>query len=242
MDYEEIFAARGNSYDQAMRAVPNARDEEFELIVNALNLETIQTLADIPAGGGYFERYLPESIKWLNFEPCAEFTGHQILSENEFSMSNLPWEHSSIDAAVSIAGVHHLADKSNLWQEIQRILSPEGQFVIADVKEGSQVSLFLDDFVGQYNVTGHEGIYLTDTTSNSLVEAGLNINYTKEHEFKWHFASVSQMAGFCTRLFGLQNVSQNTVLENIERYLGINHEVSGAVSLNWSLMLIVGTK
>ena len=111
-NYEELFQLRGATYDGAMARFPEARREEFLNTIARAALAPGALVADVPAGGGYLARYLPEGCTWLGHEPCASF-GHG-ATEQDRDLLPLPWAEASIDAALSIAGVHHLDDKMPL--------------------------------------------------------------------------------------------------------------------------------
>jgi ubiquinone/menaquinone biosynthesis C-methylase UbiE len=241
MNYEEIFDLRGKSYDNAMKSNIHARHQEFETIINAISLQPGQTIADVPAGGGYLKEFLPKDVSWVGFEPCAEFNGHQLQNNDEHNIFNLPWARESIDAITSIAGVHHTDDKLKLWAEMHRVLKPNGQIAILDVEKDSTVAHFLDDFIGLYNTTGHDGIYLSNTSALDFTDCGFKNVVAQTKDIYWQFSTIKDMCLFCKQLFGLQDISLGEIEKNINDFLNIKQELNN-IQIHWPMLLIHGFK
>lgn len=122
--YSELFEERGASYDLAMRRYPNARRAEFEQVLEHLTIEPGMRVGDIPAGGGYLRTYLPEGAIWEGHEPCASFLSEGADSRfiGDRPLLPLPWDNHELDVVLSLAGVHHLDDKADLFREIARVI------------------------------------------------------------------------------------------------------------------------
>jgi SAM-dependent methyltransferase len=238
MNYEDIFRERGGAYDRAMRHWPDARRDEFLLPLQRAGVVGGETVIDVPAGGGYLQRYLPSNCAWHGHEPSASFLD---VAGGDANLLPLPWPDCFADVAVSIAGLHHIADKRPLFNELYRVLSPRGRFVLADAHRSSAVARFLDEFVGQYNSTGHEGDYLDDTIVDDLRSAGFDVSDARRTAYCWWFADRRQMAEFCHLLFDIRGVDHGTVVDAIEHYLGVTQR-NGAVGMNWELLIASGTR
>lgn len=232
--YEDLFQVRGAPYDIAMSLFPDARREEFLNTIQRADLKPDQSVGDVPAGGGYLARYLPKTVHWLGHEPCASFgsggTDRELLP--------LPWTDGAVDAAISIAGVHHLADKRPLFAELARTVRAGGRFVLADVHEGSDVSGFLDGWVDRHNSTGHKGAYLGDHTLNELLETGWQILSAERVSFHWRFPDTAGMGEFCHRMFDLRTCRPEETAHAIEADLGID-QLEDEVGMRWELFMIV---
>jgi SAM-dependent methyltransferase len=233
MNYETIFRARGASYEQAMRAWPEARREEFLRPLACLAPQPGERVADIPAGGGYLRRYLPAGCGWLGHEPCASFQGE---GASDSALLPLPWADATVDAAISIAGVHHLADKGPLFREISRVLRPAGRFVLADVEAASPVARFLDGFVGRHNSTGHEGHYLGEPTLAALAAAGLEVTRSVTERYCWWFDERRQAGDFCRLLFDVRGLDADAVADAVEEYLGFDRH-GDRIGMQWELLV-----
>ncbi len=240
-DYEEIFKLRGSRYDQAMRQHPKARHEEFEQIISRANLNATECIADVPAGGGYLKAYLPDDYQWLGHEPCSSFTSHGNISPIENQLLPLPWDDASIDVALSLAGVHHMDDKRPLFLEINRVVKPDGRFVLSDVAKDSPVAYFLDNYVGNYNSTGHNGIFLDEVTLDELTETNWIIKTNEQVNFYWKFVDLEEMETFCNCLFDITKAKKGQTIKAIEDILSVT-ELSRGIGMNWSLNTIVAEK
>lgn len=234
-DYEQLFRQRGHSYDQAMRSFPGARRDEFAEAVRRAGLRPGMRVADVPAGGGYLAGYLPVGCECWGHEPCASFVhaGDPAVS----GLLPLPWADASVDAVLSIAGVHHLQDKRPLFAALARACRPAGDLLLADVWRDSVVARFLDEYVGRHNSTGHRGIYLDEATLLDLQTSGWQVGEAEIVPLRWHFAGEAQLAAFCTLLFDLRQQSSGQVLNAVERYLGIDAGVDG-LGMRWELAYI----
>lgn len=198
-------------------------------------------VADVPAGGGYLRRHLPAGCAWLGHEPCGSF-GHRDTAHASSSLLPLPWPDGSMDAAISLAGVHHLDDKAPFFAEIKRILRPGGRFVLSDVEAGTPAARFLDGFVGRHNSTGHAGAFLDAWTEGTLREAGWHVVSTALARFHWAFPDRTAMAAFCRELFDIGAASASDVGRAIEALLGVDGLPGGGIGLRWSLRTIVACK
>lgn len=237
-NYEELFQFRGATYDGAMTRFPDARREEFLNTIARADLKPGALVADVPAGGGYLAKYLPADCAWLGHEPCASF-GHGATGQDR-DLLPLPWADAGVDAALSIAGVHHLDDKMPLFTELGRVVRPGGRLVLADVHEASAVSRFLDGWVDRHNSTGHVGSYLGDHTLGELRRAGWDILSAERVPFHWRFANLSDMGEFAHRLFDLRTCAPEETARTIAADLGVDPLPDG-VGMRWELFMVAAT-
>lgn len=236
--YEEHFNLRGSAYDRAMQQWPDARQQEFEQVVAAARILPGMTVADVPAGGGYLQRYLPAGCTCFGHEPCSDFTVHGSGHHGSQPLLPLPWRAHSVDAAISLAGVHHLEDKVPLFTELRRITRPGGRLVVSDVAQDSPVAAFLDGYVGAYNSTGHQGDFLGEHTRDELRAAGWKVLLGYQHNLHWVFADRQAMAAFCHRLFDIRSATEADTLAAIDELLGVDRLADGRVGLRWSLLTL----
>lgn len=237
--YDDIFALRGSAYDGAMQACPDARSQEFRQAIDRAQLKPGMVVADVPAGGGYMQRYLPADCQWLPHEPCTTFTSHHAPPDDPGNgqLLPLPWADTSIDTAISIAGVHHLEDKKPLLAELFRVVRPGGCLVLSDVAAGSPPALFLDDYVGTFNSTGHDGIFLDEQILQDFDSTGWDVELHEPVDLLWHFPDTAVMAQFCHRLFDLQRSTPADTEAAIARMLGFEATAEG-LGMHWALTTI----
>jgi SAM-dependent methyltransferase len=235
-DYRDIFEIRGRLYHEAMRKYPDARASEFVHVLREAGVSPGMIVVDVPSGGAYLSRYM-DGVELIGLEAshtfadlAAERAQNVLLYEN----NRFPLKDACADRVLSIAGLHHVRDKCEVFSEMRRILAPGGRILVADVAEDSPVRNFLDDFVGQYCETGHSGWYFGDTTRTQLSDAGLNIVGDKRLDYAWCAPDIEQLADFCRLLFGMVHADTDMVAEGIRKYLGIR-ETDGQASLNWQL-------
>lgn len=236
LNYSDIFELRGRLYHQAMREFPDARVNEFLSVIREARIVPGMTIVDVPSGGAYLSRHLSdvELIGLETSQTFAELATEKTQSVLLYEDNMFPLKDACSDRVLSIAGLHHVENKCEVFSEMRRILTPGGRVLVADVAEDSFVRSFLDDFVGRYSETGHSGWYFGDTTRTELHDAGFNIVNDKRLDYLWCASNINQLAEFCRLLFGMVRADTSTVADGIRDYLGIR-ELGDQVGLNWQL-------
>lgn len=238
--YREIFDQRGSRYDWAMQKYPDARNREFEYLIDPLALKDGDLMLDLPAGGGYLANYIKPDVTLIPCDACRTFLAAKQARSNVIANANaLPFRDACFDALASLAGLHHEQNLEVLFTEFHRVLKPGGRFCIADVKAGSAVSTFLDNTVDRFNSHGHEGNYLQASSLAKIEQAGLTITEHKVIDFHWQFKDIEALLEFCQNLFGLDLFRREEFLNETDRILGIKEQQQGVV-LNWQLYYIWG--
>lgn len=247
--YADLFELRGTSYDQAMQVWPHARHQEFEQMLQMIPFHDGMVVADVPAGGGYLQRYLPTGCIWLGHEPCATFSDHHASAKGVLGQAllPLPWQNERVDIMVSLAGVHHQADKRPLFADMHRVTREGGFFILSDVAAHSPVAHFLDEFVGSHNSTGHDGIYLDESTAKDLEATGWKIRSDKRARFHWMFQTVQDMTEFCRKLFDIRSASDAEIYDAVEDHLGVDvmepKQAGGdMIGMRWELRTILAER
>ena len=243
--YREIFAARGDRYHRAMTLYPHARREEFRLVSQLAEVEEGHVVCDLPSGGGYLKDFLPAKAKILHVETSEVFAKLCRLNgrSNVFfsALDVLPFQQGSVDRVISLAALHHVADKASMFRECHRILRPGGMLCIADVWSGSSVADFLDGFVNDYNSLGHKGAYLDAGSAAQLREAGFTLGRHSTATFPWEFDSIEAMTEFVQLLFGVDRASQADIIHFIDKHVGF-WPGRTRPSVTWELCLIQAAK
>ena len=236
LNYRDIFEVRGRLYHQAMRRFPDARANEFLSVIREAKIVPGMTIVDVPSGGAYLSRHLSD-VELIGLETSQTFT--ELATEESQSAilygdNRFPLKDACTDRVLSIAGLHHIENKCEVFSEMRRIVAPGGRVLVADVAEDSFVRKFLDDFVGRYCETGHSEWYFGVPTHAELYDAGLTIVNDKRLDYLWCAPNIDQLAEFCRLLFGMVRADTSTVADGIRDYLGVR-ELGDQVGLNWQL-------
>jgi len=242
LDYQTIFDYRGESYNSACDKYPQARHFERQALIDCLEVKHNATIIDAPAGGGYLADGIREqagsSVSITCIEPAVNF-GQRIHSSFDIINSpidQIPLASASIDIIASLAGLHHIEDRSSTFIEWARLLRSGGQLAVADVAAGTGPDEFLNQFVDRYTPQGHKGIFITENEFlEHLVANDFEVTQDRVIAVPWVFDCHHDMAEFCIKLFYLLDVSPDEVLANLERSVGIRHFENGKVGMEWEL-------
>lgn len=215
--YEDIFNHRGSLYDRAMQGSPKARRREFEYLFTANPLHDGDTILDIPAGGGYLQAFVPEGVKVKSLEISEGFHG-----EPSVVSAFGDWNVGKFSRGVCLAASHHMENKPRFLKKLAEHVEPGGLIHLADIPSGSKESVFLDGFIGQFNETGHQGMYLLDDAKKMADEAGLVLVRDQLLDASWRFDSLSETLGFATLLFGVTGCPQDRLMQMMTTLLGMH--------------------
>ena len=229
MEYAEIFGHRGDAYHGAMQKSPNARRSEFEELFRYRPVRRGETVLDVPAGGGYLARMVPDArVTMLEFSggfsagvPVVETYGE--------------WDVGLFDRCVCLASMHHIEDQERFASQLVRHTRPGGTVHIADVDRSSPLGRYLDGFVGRYNVTGHEGRYLTADSFRGV--PGTRLLRSEIRSCPWTFASENELLDFCNNLFGLIDCPREVLRSHLAELVGLSRDGAAHV-VNWRLRYI----
>lgn len=236
-NYREIFNQRGTSYTNAMKLCPDARNEEFKTLINLLDLTDGDKLIDIPSGGGYLQSHLSQDIELYSVDEANQFLSTDILKNRLCTDTcHTPFNNNFFDKAYSLAGSHHMPDKNEFYNEVNRILKPGGIFAYADVAKDSSVDTFLNVFVNNHNSMGHMGDFLNlKTTRRDLESSNFTVVESYLCNYQWAFTTQLQASIFFKNLFGLDLATHKDVISGINKYLGSKTTENGYY-VDWQLL------
>ena len=243
--YQAIFNQRGAAYHAAMSQFPHARDEEFRQVVALAEPRDGDFVLDMPSGGGYLARFLPQRASLTCVDSSAEFaarapkTPRTISLHRELTDTRLPsiW----FDKIICLAGLHHAPQKPAIFAEAYRLLTPSGSFCIADAAVGSGPAAFLDVFVNAHSSMGHKGDYISADTAAQLEAAGFGVAKMEPRPHHWTFGTVDEMTTFCGLLFGIDRATPAEIEKGIAHHLGFQ-KTKTEVRMNWNLTFILANK
>ncbi|MEB3255905.1 MAG: hypothetical protein VKJ05_05910 [Synechococcaceae cyanobacterium] len=230
--YAASFDQRGDTYDAAMRAYPKARRREFALLFERQPLRPGEVVVDVPSLGGYLPWYFPGIGRVINLDfaatlrpgvRCVSPTGRWDLPE-------------AVSRVVCLAALHHLEDLGGFLTNLRDQIAPGVRLHLADVGHGSRIGQFLDTVVDAYTRTGHRGHY-RDWQQQSF-PAGLAVTAVRREPCPWILPDAAAAARFCQLLFGLEGLDGQTLLQELEQIVGLEHHGDGTLSILWELTYV----
>lgn len=239
-DYSEIFTERANQYHFAMQTYPEAREAEFRALLQDLPANAIDVL-DVPSGGGYLVSYVPAHVQ---INSCDFSTGFADTGVPLASPQYLPYSAESIDAVLSLTGLHHISreNQNAFLAECHRVLRAEGSMLVGEVLRGSPVDAFLNDFVHRHNSQGHVGDFFDEGFKQQLANAGFEQTHMQVRSYVWHFADAECMISYCKNMFGIDQASDCEIEQGIRETLGYREASNGSIELPWQLVFYSAVK
>jgi len=243
-NYGAIFDGRAASYDRAMRCVPDARKREFDHLLKLADLKKGEIVCDFPSGGGYIADRIDQPVDLTLMETSTVFfelcnqrpnVNTRLVTEDDLGCAD------HFDKILSLAGLHHMADRPGFFDTCHHALKDQGPLCLADVAANSRVGSFLNEFVDLHCPGGHEGIFIDDQILDEMRTAGFSIESAQRENYPWIFSSVDEMVRYCGLLFGIDHVADSEIERGLESYLGYRETDSG-VLLEWELYFIRAVK
>ena len=250
-DWNATWKVRGKAYHEANARFPRVRDTERDLMITGMDLAPGQRLLDVAAGGGYHlekvHALYGNQIEILAIEPSDTFALHlppyaRRLTQSTITSFELPV--ASVDRSVNLSGLHHTPDNDLFFKECHRVLRHGGRCGAADVRRGSPVDVWLNEFVHRNNSEGHQGTFFVEgELSEKMKAAGFKQVTEDVKRYTWNFTSMEEMAIFVRLLFGLDRVSgPEPLVRAAIDILGYMELPTGEVQLNWELIYAFGGK
>lgn len=123
-------------------------------IINSLEIQEAQTIADIGSGGGYFAFLFAEKIGNNGQIFCVDtnkdlldFIDNQILEKQisniktiHYYGKNLPIEPNSLDLIFIRNVTHHLKNRTDYFKNLTKFLKQNGKIAVIDYKKGELFS------------------------------------------------------------------------------------------------------
>jgi len=238
-EYGSIFDLRGKWYHQSMMKIPDARDEEFKLLLKGISLKPVEAVLDFPSGGGYLKHYLPKSIKTYELETSKAFARISRCKISDWS--SIPFSNEKFNAIFCCASLHHVskANRKNFLSEAYRILKPGGILCIADIDKNEPVALFLNGFVNRYNSMGHDGDFLYSKSASEFAGKKFKVIRNELCRYHWYLhKNILASLSFIKLMFGIDKVDYKSLETYLEKNLNLIRNENKRWIINWSLRYI----
>jgi SAM-dependent methyltransferase len=249
-EWNRVWQKRGRDYHQASIQFPKAHLREIDLFVSGFKLKAGMTALEVAAAGGYIlervRKAVGESAKLLAIEPSdtfAQFLPSYVQRIPNSTITEFDLLDESVDLAANLAGLHHTKDNGLFFKECRRVLRSGGTCGVCDVRKGSCVSTWLNEFVNRYNSHGHTGWFFEEgEMSDKMKTVGFKNVREQRMVYTWDFDSMDEMVVFCKLLFGLDRASADEIKKGVETILGFARADDAEVAVNWELIHAFGEK
>lgn len=239
------FNIRGKNYEDALHAFPNARRPEESFLVRSIKPKNGQTILDLACGSGHFTKIIHEQTKGSVKLIGSDISNYFIKKLRKEKLKNvnfilnseagIPLSNKSVDIVFSYTGFHHFSNQSAMVKECKRILKKNGKLFIFDIFDCTPNAKYMDDLLGKYSSTGHEGKFLTKEYINTLAFLA---NFSKvlflKKEISRQFNTLDEAAIFFKQLHAL-SCSKETVLKGLKKHLKIKR-----VKKEWHISWPIG--
>jgi ubiquinone/menaquinone biosynthesis C-methylase UbiE len=248
-DWKKVWVNRGKDYHSANARLPSAREAERDILLDRLELRPGLSILDVASGSGYLlekvHARFGDAIRMFAIEPSEAFAANlppYVSRVPGGSITHFPLPDATVDRVSNLSGLHHTVDQPSFFREGHRVLKAGGILGAADVRHGSQVARWLNEFVDEHNPDGHDGMFFKEGDMTRLFKAAGFTDVAEDTaHYTWNFDSVERMVWFCRTLFGIA-ADEETVLKAIEEILGYKRNGSGEVLMNWELIRTIGRK
>ncbi len=132
--------------------------------------------------------------------------------------------------------MHHVEDLTCFLENLASQVDVGARVHLADVGQGSRIARFLDEFVGRHSPSGHQGYY-RDWKVLDFPETLACVDVATL-PCPWSFAGPAAAPHFARLLFGVEDCSDNDILEAIEAMVGMDHHADGGVTIHWYLSYV----
>jgi hypothetical protein len=239
--YGSRFATHIGDYISLATQFPTIRAREFEALVNFADLRRPKSVLEAPAEGRIIERFLPKTnvVRADMMEVKSADAGHIDLTN--WTLAN--FENDRFDAVLSIVPIHHAGEeeKRAYVDGAFRVLRANGVLAFGEVQRNSKVHIFLDEFVNTYSKTGHVGAYVERDFLTTLDDVGFEQTSSELLNCDWIFDSYDAVFFYVTRLFDLEGLTHDVLIEILATQFGLKRDRDKIV-MPWELLFFRGVK
>lgn len=230
---------------RANELAPDARAEERQLLLDALQLAPGCSVLEVGAWDGYLATKLVDHDGHVILLDRMQVGVLELrkrfpdLSIHEGLQERMPVMPATVDRVASLVALHHISAPSFV-REAKRVLAPGGRVAIVEVGLGSLTATFLDSHVNAMTTPrGHIGIYLTPQGWKLSLEGAGFVNVSVEERIvHWRFSTMSQATEYCRLVFGLSPSFTDAQIQSAIEALDPLQSNSG---LRWEWPLVVAS-
>lgn len=241
--YADRLAAHIDAYLETVIAYPAVRHGEFAALRDHAALVAPRRLLEVPAEGHMLDRLYPGAdIVRADFLRVGVAGYAETVAITDWGLAGMG--ESCFDGVLSVVPMHHASapEKRAYLQGARRVLRPGGVLAFGEVEADSPEHRFLDGFVARHTPTGHTGMYPSAAFATVLENQGFTAVTTARRPCPWVFASEASLYQYLTRLFALEDVPPQQLLEAVEQQLGLQAGPDGTVAMAWSLRYFRGAR
>jgi ubiquinone/menaquinone biosynthesis C-methylase UbiE len=229
------FDLIASSYEEAIRRCPDARTDE-KWIIEKLDLKPDDRVFEFAAGTGYLTLKIAPLVREIVAQDISSVTLEiSRRKAEELNIRNITYYHEldpkwpkaadeSFDKVVCLGGFHHIYDQVGAVQNAYRIMKKGAILVIGDFADCSPVQRYFDEVIHEHTATGHKGLFLT---KSRMINIGRICDFSETHvervDVPFIFSSEQEIGLFYQLVHALKQ-TQEEVLQDIKRYMGIKKE------------------
>jgi malonyl-CoA O-methyltransferase len=243
----KAFSRKAKIYDENTDIQKICAEELLELINFYVKPEENLKILDIGCGTGFLSKCLKQKFEVINcdisFEMCkiANFSNLAINA----NMHLLPIKENSLDAVISSFSLHWSDDLEKVFDEIYKILKPEGVFIISlplsgSLKEVSEAFLNSNqsDIINKFP----EEIEILEAVSKFRIIKKYQKSETLKYEDLWGFLTSIKAIGASVKAKDTSKITKKTMVDASKFYTEKYSDNLGRVKIFWNNFYLVARK
>lgn len=242
LSYVDRLSQHVDDYILSVIEQPSVRLREFEELKDYAGLMNPRDILEVPAEGKVLDLLYPEAkihrADYLKLN-IADYGDDVMVTD--WGLAGIHADF--FDAVLAVVPMHHASreEKRDYLKGAHRSLKNSGVLAFGEVEDGSDVHRFLDEFINQHTCTGHKGEYPRLDFTSELESAGLIEVSSERRDCPWCFDSLDALYAYMMRLFALDPMTLNDLVDSLDAYLGLT-QADGKIMINWSLCYFRGIK
>ncbi|MCK4732830.1 MAG: class I SAM-dependent methyltransferase [Methanophagales archaeon] len=115
----------------------------FEQLFSQIDISNVKKVLEVGCGIGVLSSYLSEKYEWevtgIDLDPEQikkaknDYRENKYLKFLETDATKLPFGNSEFDLVLSVDALHHIPNRNRAFDEISRVLEPNGFYVLVDI-------------------------------------------------------------------------------------------------------------